>query len=79
MFVYFGVQERLFHYQEQNIEGTRDTCAWLRSQALPTRANEKSKEREEPGRIYHVKNIIDRELNVGERRNSPTLYRVQLR
>ena len=44
----------LWGAREQNIESTRDTCAWLRSQALPTRTDEKSKER-------HVKNVIGRE------------------
>ena len=37
-------------------------------------AHKQKVEREEPGRIYHVKNVIGRELNVGERMSSPTLY-----
>ena len=42
---------------------------------LSPRANEKSKERGEPGRIYHVRNVKGGEnLHVGERKNSPTLY-----
>ena len=38
--------------------------SWLCSSLVPRlspRANEKSKERGEPGRIYHVRNVIGRE------------------
>ena len=39
------------------------------------------KERGEPGKIYHVKNVIGREnlIQVGERMNSPMLYGLNIR
>ena len=39
----------------------------------PRAQTKNGQERGEPGKIYHVKNVIGRE-NVGKRTNSPKLY-----